>query len=143
MSKLTYGIEAWGFAPQYLLQRLQVLQNKAARAVLGNEALRYNNTKLLKEMKWLSIEKLIILNTSKLCHKILQTQTPKYLHERLTTEPNKNTRTKMGNKLGTKPDNIGKTTHTANTFCSKIYNIYNTLPSAITSNKEKHTLKNT
>ena len=87
MSKLTYGIEAWGFAPQYLLQRLQVLQNKAARIVLGNISMKYNNTKLLSEMKWLPIEKLITLNTSKLCHKIIQTKTPKYLYERLMTEP--------------------------------------------------------
>ena len=141
MSKLTYGIEAWGFAPQYLIQRLQVIQNKAARIVLGNESLKYNNTKLLREMKWLPVEKLIILQTSKLCHKIIQTKNPKYLHERLTTEPNKNTRTKIGNKLGTKPDNIGKTTQTANTYCSKIYKIYNDLPSVITSIKEKETFK--
>ena len=76
MSKLIYGIQVWGFAPNYLISKLQVLQNKAARAVLGPKSLKLNNTTLLKEMNWLPLSKLITLHMAKLCHQILNTQTP-------------------------------------------------------------------
>ena len=65
---------------------------------------------------------------------------PKYLYGRLTTATAKNTRTKIGNKLGTKPDNIGKSTLTASTYFAKIFEIYNNLSSIITSIDEKKTL---
>ena len=81
MSKLIYGIQVWGFCPKYLIQKLQILQNKAARLVLGNKSLKYNNTKLMKEVKWLPVDKLVTLHMSKLCHQILNTVSPKYLYE--------------------------------------------------------------
>ena len=92
-------------------------------------------------MKWLSVENLVILYTSNLCHKIIQRKTPKYLYERLITDTNKNTLTKTGNKLGTKPGNIGKSTHMINTYCSSIYEIYNNLPPILISINEKQIFK--
>ena len=137
MSKLIYGIQVWGFCQKYLLQKFHILQNKAARLVLGNKSLKYNNIKLLQEVNWLPVDKLVTLHMSKLCHQILNTGSPKYLYERLVPNSNVNTRSNMGNKLGTKPKNTGKSQFTKDTFCSRIYEVYNKIPSELTSITDK------
>ena len=133
MSKLTYGIQVWGFAPKYLITKLQVLQNKAARVVLGHKSLKYSNIKIMKEMNWLPVDKLITLQIAKLCHTIIHQKTPRYLYERIVSQSNIQTRMNIGHKLGAKPRNIGSTSITKDTFVSRIFSLYNGLPSILTS----------
>ena len=54
---------------------------------------------------------------------------------------NINTRNKLGNKLGMKPNNIGKTQYTKNKFCSRSYKIYNSIACIITSIPKKEIFK--
>ena len=58
---------------------------------------------------------------------------PEYLYLRLVRESSNNTRNNICRKLGQKPDSEGRSMFTKNQFCNKVYNIYNKLPSQITS----------
>ena len=60
----------------------------------------------------------------------------------LVTNNNINTRNKLGNKLGTKPNEIGRTQFKKNQFYSRAYDIYNVIPSTITSIVKKIYLRN-
>ena len=79
-SKLMYGIHIWGTAPKYLIHRIQVEQNNAARITCGYKSIRWSQTKLLKEMKWMNINNLIKLHSSILIHQVINTQKPEYFH---------------------------------------------------------------
>ena len=59
----------------------------------------------------------------------------------LITNNNINTRNNLRNKLGTKPKSIGKSQYTKNQFCSQAYDIYNNIPSTITSISNKNMFK--
>ena len=141
MSKLLYGIQAWGLAPKYLLNKIQVLQNKAARVVQGYKSYKLSTTDLLKNMKWLNIEHLIILNISILVHGIINTGEPSYFYERIVRLQNNSNRTNMGRRLGQKPVDIGTSTFTKNQFCSRAFDIYNCVPAQISSIKDKKKFK--
>ena len=141
-SKLLYGIEAWGLCPKYLIKKIQTIQNKAARYVQGYKSRTLDTNTLLKNMKWLPIQELINYRISCLVHQIINTKTPIYLYEMLITNNQTNTRNKVGNKLGTKPREIGKTMYTKNQFCSRAYDIYNNIPSIITSITKRDMFKN-
>ena len=59
ISKLCYLIELWGGCEGYLLTSLQVIQNRAARAVTRKSW--FTSTRsLLKDCRWLSVEQLVV-----------------------------------------------------------------------------------
>ena len=58
-SKILYGIEVWGLCPKYLIAKIQLQQNKAARIVIGFKSRNMNNATLLKTMKWLCVQDMI------------------------------------------------------------------------------------
>ena len=141
MSKLLYGIQIWGLAAKYLLQKVQVLQNKAARITQGYSSYKLDTVTLLKHMNWLSVNQLVILHVSILVHNIIHTGEPAYFYDRIVRIQNSCTRTNMGKKLGQKPSDIGNSVFTRDQFCSKSFDIYNQLPSQITSIIEKNKFK--
>ena len=95
-----------------------------------------STVELLNTMNWLSIDKLVTLNTAIMINNILNTKEPELLYLRLTNNSNTNNnsnRSSLGKKLGQKPINEGKSRYTVNQFVSISYKIYNNLPSQITS----------
>ena len=81
VSKLCYLIQVWGGCDSYLLDRLQVLQNRAARVVTGKSW--FTSTgRLLKECKWLSIRQLVFYQTVLGVHKIMRARKPEYLSKK-------------------------------------------------------------
>jgi hypothetical protein len=132
-SKLLYGIQVWGTAPKYLLKQLQVQQNNAARITLGYKSLRWSQTTLLKSMKWLSIESLVLYHSAKLIHQVIHTRQPRYLHQRLVRELAGITRSSTDNKLGPKPADVGGTIYTKHTFMSYAFDKYQNIPGIITA----------
>ena len=141
-SKLLYGIEIWGLCPKYLLQKIQRLQNKAARITLGISARSLDSATLLRKMNWMSIEQLVEYRISCLIHQVIYTQTPEYIYKMLIVNNQTNTRTTIGNKLGPKPRHIGKTQYSKNQFIPRSYDIYNAIPSIITSIENKQIFQN-
>lgn len=83
-------------------------------------------------MNWLTVVNLIKFHQSKLIHSILHTGTPQYLYDRLTTLRLGVTRSSDNDKLGTRPRTIGQSQLTRNTFISKAFDTYNSLPGIIT-----------
>ena len=79
MSKLIYMIQVWGGCKKYLLKSLQVIQNKAARAVTKLERDTPVGT-LMSQCGWLSINQLIWYHTVVLVHRIRHSEVPKYLY---------------------------------------------------------------
>ena len=141
ISKLLYGIQIWGLAPKYLLQKLQVLMNKAAIVVLGNKAYKMSTIELLNEVNWLSIDKLITIHISIMVHTIINTKEPEYLYKRIVRESTNTRRNNIGRKLGQNPDQEGRSQYTKDQFCSRVYSIYNELPAQIASITDRSKFK--
>ena len=73
MSKLCYLIQLWGGAEGYLLHALQVIQNRAARAVTRMSWFTPTRV-LLNKCKWLSVRQLVFYQTGLTTHKIVKTR---------------------------------------------------------------------
>ena len=84
MSKLLYLIPLWGGSAKYLIRVLQVLQNKAARAVTKLDWFT-PTSELLKQCGWVSVNQLSIYHSVVQVFKVLQDKSPKYLHSMFTT----------------------------------------------------------
>ena len=75
-----YCCLVWGCAGAITLQKLQKLQNQAARMATNS---RYDapSKPLIQELSWLTIEKLIKPETVKVVYKALHTEAPHYMEE--------------------------------------------------------------
>ena len=91
MSKIMYCIALWGGCANQLLNSLQKVQNKAARAVTKVD---WNTpTKLvLRQCGWLSVKQLVVYQSSILVYKVMRTASPRYLYSMFSTEYTCNTR---------------------------------------------------
>ena len=89
MSKLVYCIALWGGCSNQLLDSLQKLQNKAARAVTKQD---WNTpTKsVLKQCGWLSVKQLVVYHSSILVYKVMKAESPQF--SMFSTEYTCNTR---------------------------------------------------
>ena len=96
MSRIIYLIQVYGTASDYLINFLQVLQNKAARVVTK---LRWGTeTKLLlNQVGWLSVRQLVVFHSLILVFKTKQVGKPIYLREKLRSEFAYETRQSTGN----------------------------------------------
>ena len=137
MSKMLYGAPLWVGAPNYLVKKVQKLQLDAARLTLGTQAQRWSTKKLLNEMNWLPVKKLIEKAAIKLIHSMIHEKEPPMMEHRLRQKhcrPNANmTRMTGPKKLGPKPNQVGRTNITKYHFRSAAYRIYAQLPDEITS----------
>ena len=85
MSKLSYLIHLWGGTNEYLLDVLQILQNRAARSVTKLE---WNSPIpiLLNQCGWLNIRQLIHYHNSVQLFKIKYDKKPTYFHNKISNE---------------------------------------------------------
>lgn len=142
MSKLSYGIELWGLAPNYLINKLQSTQLEACRVINGYTSARWNKTRLLKSVNWLSVKELIELNTAKLTHKILHGTGPGVLTQLMTEQlPARTTRTTGINKLGNLPPKLGRTNVTKHTYRYRSYANYISIPDILKNINKSETFR--
>ena len=88
MSSLSYIIQVYGGCSSYLINQLQVQQNKAARTITKLQWITTKRT-LLLQCSWLSVRQLIIYHSLILLHKILSERKPENVFnkiERVTRE---------------------------------------------------------
>ena len=92
ISKLIYLMPAWSGCEEYLVDALQVCQNRAARLVTKLD--RFTPTKvLLKQCGWLSVKQLMVYHSLILLRKVFKNQKPLYLYQKITSgSPQRNTR---------------------------------------------------
>ena len=90
-SKLIFEIFLWGGTEEYLLEALQVIQNKAARSVCKGD--KYTAVAdLLRQCGWLSVKQLVFFHSVVLVYKTILTTYPKYIYDKLSTQFPYNTR---------------------------------------------------
>ena len=142
-SKLLYGIEVWGAAPDYLTKKVQTTIMKAARTIVGTKSYRWSNNKTLQEIGWLSVEQQITLTAAKTGHKIIHKGIPETMaHKIMSQRTEIITRMSGPNKLGPRPKNYGGGIYTRNQTRAKIYKHYNKIPDAIIDIKDHQKFKN-
>ena len=84
VSKLIYLMPVWMGCEDYLVNALQVCQNKVARVVTKLD--RYTPTMvLLSQCGWMPVKQLMIFHSLLLLHKTIQQQTPEFLYEKITS----------------------------------------------------------
>ena len=131
MSKLIYLIPLWGGCQKYLINALQIIQNKAARMVtkLG---IFTPIRKLLRQCGWLSVNQLVFFHTVVLLYKTKQNQSPEYLYNMSRTEFKYNTRAKDAGKLRDSENYIPKKDLNFESYKWRSIRFWNKLPPDIT-----------
>ena len=84
-SVLVYCLPLFGGADKADIKRLQVMQNKAAQIVLRCPP-RTSRRKMYEELKWLTVNQLIVFHTLMLVFKIRKTKEPEFLANCLCLE---------------------------------------------------------
>ena len=75
-----YDLTIWGQTSKRNIQTIQVLQNRAARAVCGNfDFLNSSVTKMISDLSWMNIEQRLFYFTAILTFKCLNNLAPEYL----------------------------------------------------------------
>ena len=82
ISRMLYLIPLWSGCEKYLMNSLQIVQNKAAR-VVTKCGKRTPVKTLLKQCGWMSVAQLSVYHSLLLAYKILSTRSPQYLYEKL------------------------------------------------------------
>ena len=126
---MTFQISLWGGAQGYLLQSLQIIQNKAARLVTRRS--KYTPVaELLSQCSWLSVRQLAFYHSTVQIFQSLQSTYPKYIYSKLSMEFPYNTRladsqSVMGSDFNAKLE------LTKNSFMHRATSNYNQLPASI------------
>ena len=93
MSILTYMIAIWGGTEDYIIRSVQVMQNKAAKAVTRTVDLYTPTRVLLRQCGWLSVRQLIFYHSVLQIWKTRQSKKPWHIHSNLNE-----TRTRSASK---------------------------------------------
>ena len=71
-----YFNTVWGYCNDTLLDKLQVLQNTAARVIKESKFENTNHPVLLKELRWLNVRQLIFIDTAILMYRVANNPAP-------------------------------------------------------------------
>ena len=126
LSKLIFQISLWGGADDYLLNSLQVIQNKAARFVTRRDKFT-PVVELLRQCGWLSIRQLVFYHSVITIYKTLQTSFPKYIFSKLSMEFPYNTRLAQSESVRMGPDFQSKLEITEKSFMNRATVSFNKL----------------
>ena len=102
-SRLDYCNSLLANMPKTQLDRLQRIQNQAAR-IITKTSIKEHVTPIFKQLHWLPVSARIEFKIATLCHKCLNSNAPSYLSELLQKyEPTRTLRSADKNLLITKP----------------------------------------
>jgi len=136
LSHLDYGLVLTSSSPQTHLDKLQVIQNRAARLATG-ACFDANLDVLHNQLNWPSVKERLFTGTINIFHKVVKEKQPKCIFSRLktvNTAHSHNTRlAQKGAFLLPKP----RTNAITRTFLYRAIKTYNTLPIHITSSNPR------
>ena len=115
-SRLDYCNALLARLPQYMIDRLQVLQNSAARLITGTHR-KEHITPVLYSLHWLPVRRCIDFKVLLLIFKCLNGKAPSYLSAMLHFKDTRNTRYTMENML-----EVPKTK--CSTFGDRAFSVY-------------------
>ena len=101
-SQFDYCITVWGACSQYLIDRLQRLQNRAARIITNNYDYSISPVTIVKSLNWMTIEKRCSYFTAITVYKCLNKEAPTQLSQMFNfvkDTHNVNTRSSINNVL--------------------------------------------
>ena len=125
MSRIIYAIQLWGGASDFLLNILQVLQNRAAR-IVTRKCIYTSQKELLKQCGWLNVRQLVFLHDMVLVYKTLREKKPVSLYKSLSKSFTYRTRAAS---TGALVDNYRTTKDlTKGSFLIRATKAWNTLP---------------
>ena len=125
MSRIIYAIQLWGGASDFLLNILQVLQNRAAR-IVTRKCIYTSQKELLKQCGWLNVRQLVSLHDMVLVYKTLREKKPVSLYKCLSKSFTYRTRAAS---TGALVDNYRTTKDiTKTSFLIRATKVWNTLP---------------
>ena len=125
MSKMVYCITLWGGSANKLINSLQKVQNKAARAVTK---LDWNTPSklILRQCGWLSVQQLVVYHSTILVYKVMKTESPKYLFSMFSNEYSCYTRQARSGQI--KPTRRSNLDLSEDSFRWRASKSYNNLP---------------
>ena len=149
ISKLIYLMPAWVGCEEYLVDVLQVCQNKAARLVTKLD--RFTPTRvLLRQCGWLSVKQLMVYHSLVLLRKVFQNQKPEYLYQKITAgAPQRNTRQSLAvartlaaaGVLSQPTSPSCDLSLTRSSWCWSAVHWHNQIPPSLRSEKNEKTFK--
>jgi hypothetical protein len=128
-TKLDYCNSLFLNLPSCLIDRLQLIQNAAARAVSRTKRLDHI-TPVLKSLHWLRIRERILFKIISITYKALQFHKPSYIHELLTVQKSQRTRSSDIITLE-RPANQSRLKISNRSFYFQAPVIWNSLPSTL------------
>ena len=131
MSRLIYMISVWRGAQKYLLNRLQVQQLTAARAVCGYLSRFWSERKLLQRVGWLSIRQLIYFHTVLQAHKVIISGKPAGLLESISTNHPYRTRNATMGRIRFGENFCGESSLVTTSFKHRAVHFYNEVPASV------------
>ena len=130
ISKLIYLIQWWGGCSDYLINFLQILQNRAGRLVTKHGQYTPNRV-VLHQCGWLSVRQLVHYHSLLLLFKVKLQAKPEYLKAVFTTEfPY---RTRLATGMGIRRGDRNNYDVTKRSFVSRTTTLWNELPTSIRS----------
>jgi hypothetical protein len=125
ISKLLYLIQWWGGTHKYLINFLQILQNRAARLVTS---LRWDTpiAVLLTQCGWLSVNQMVHFHSLTLVYKMKQEKTPKYFQSKFDSSFPYDTR--LSAEAGIRRTETYNREVTKTSFVPRTATLWNTLP---------------
>ena len=128
-SKLDYCNSLYLNLPACHLNRLQLIQNAAARAIF-NCPKHQSVSPLLKSLHWLKIQERIHYKVLSITYTALQFQQPTYIHSLLSIQPSRNTRSSDFVTLN-RPSNPSRLKLTDRSFYFHAPALWNSLPPSL------------
>ena len=139
-SKLIFQISLWGGTEEYLLQALQVVQNKAARFVARRG--KYTPiAELLRQCGWLGVRQLVVYHSVIQIYKTINNTYPKYIHSKLSSQFPYNTRLAQSDSVRMGSEFRPKLDLTEKSFMNRGTVNYNQLPPELRRTPELETFK--
>ena len=142
-SKLAYGICVWSNCLSGYKDRLQILQNDAAREILGvRRADRISKMELMNQVGWLTFDNLCRYMDILQVRSIIKTGQPESLASKLPTQgrTNRRMRSNTQGKINPMVD-TGRVDMVKDFFTQRAVREYNALPDIIRSQQSKTSFK--
>ena len=121
------------------LDKLQRVQNKLARVVLGVVPRERHSIDLLRDLHWLPVRSRITFKISIMCYRALQTGEPSYLKDVL--RQHRPVRTLRSADLNLLTEPVSRTKTAARRFSCSGPRVWNTLPQTIRTSNSLATFK--